>query len=501
MKKANKRSSGILIHITSLPSKYGVGDFGPDAFNFADFLAKSSQTNWQILPVNPPAILNPHSPYSCLSTFAGNPVMISPQILHRQGFLERADIQNIPAFDDTKVNFAKVIPFKRKLLNIAYRNFLAKAADSRYDRFCEDNKQWLDDYALFVTMRDLYKTGDWYNWPKELRDRTPESLISFAASHKKTIRKHKFLQYVFFRQYSFLKLYCNKLGIRIIGDIPIYVSYQSSDVWTNQQFFKLNRAKKPAFVSGTPPDCFCNTGQLWGNPVYDWVALKKDGYSWWLDRIGHNLKMFDTVRIDHFRALVAYWQVPASHKTAAKGKWIRAPKDDFYRNLLKRFPNCPIIVEDLGNITPSVHNFIKKHNLPGMRILQFGLPPHSNNIHSPANHIKTAVSYTGTHDNNTMIGWLQNEIDPTRQKAIMAYLAKRTPADKIHWQFVRLAMQSSANLAIISMQDILGLPQDARMNLPGTTLKSNWTWRLTPGQLTPKLAAKLKQVTIQSNRC
>ncbi len=496
-----RRTSGILLHITSLPSKFGIGDLGPAAFAFADFLAKARQGCWQMLPLNPPAIDIPQSPYNCTSAFAGNPLLISPQLLYRRGLLARQDIRELPHFPETRVNFGRLIPFKRKLLNAAFRNFLGLPTQTPYTEFCQKNKAWLDDFAFFVALRDLYKTGDWYRWPAELRDRRKDALASFRQKHRKAIEKQKFMQYIFFRQQAFLKLYCNKLGICIIGDIPIYVSYQSADVWANPQFFKLNRAKKSAFVSGVPPDFFSKTGQLWGNPIYDWQALKKDGYSWWLDRIGHNLEMFDTVRIDHFRALVAYWRIPAHHKTAVKGKWIRAPKDDFFRKLLERFPSCPFVVEDLGNITPAVRAFIKKHKLAGMRILQFGLGSHDKtNPHALRNHVKNCVAYTGTHDNNTTIGWYENELTDDQRQKLSRYLGRRKSDDELHWQFVRLAMNSAANLAIVPMQDILGLGQDARMNLPGTFSEKNWAWRMAQRQLTPALAAKLKQVTVQSRR-
>ncbi|RKY04822.1 MAG: 4-alpha-glucanotransferase [Planctomycetota bacterium] len=496
-----KRTSGILLHITSLPSKFGVGDFGPAAFAFADFLAKARQGCWQMLPVNPPAIDVPHSPYNCASAFAGNPLLISPQLLYRRGLLGREDIRQLPHFPETKVNFGRVIGFKRKLLNAAFRNFSGRPTQTAYTEFCQNNKAWLDDFAFFIALRDLYKTGNWRRWPAELRDRRKDALASFRRKHRKAIEKQKFMQYIFFRQQAFLKLYCNKLGIRIIGDIPIYVSYKSADVWANPQFFKLNGAKKPAFVSGVPPDFFSKTGQLWGNPIYDWRALKRKGYSWWLDRIGHNLQMFDIVRIDHFRALIAYWQIPAHHKTAVKGKWIRAPKDDFFRKVLERFPSCPFVVEDMGNITPAVRAFIKKHKLAGMRVLQFGLGAgDKTNPHAPRNHVKNCVVYTGTHDNNTTTGWFENELtDDQRQK-----LSRRPwwgkSDDELHWRFVRLAMNSPANLAIIPMQDILGLGQDGRMNLPGTFSEKNWVWRMAPGRITPSITRKLARITRAANR-
>jgi len=496
-----ERTSGILLHITSLPSKFGVGDLGPAAFAFADFLAGACQSWWQMLGTNQPAIDIPHSPYNCCSAFAGNPLLISPQLLYRRGLLGREDIAGLPAFPETKVDFRRVIAFKRRLLNAAFAHFRARATQTAYMEFCRNNKAWLDDFAFFMVLRDLYKTGDWYRWPKELRDRHKDALASFGQRHRKAIEKQKFMQYIFHRQQAFLKLYCNKLGIRLIGDIPIYVSYQSADVWANQRFFKLNRAKKPAFVSGVPPDFFCRTGQLWGNPVYDWQALKKDGYSWWLDRIGHNLEMFDVVRIDHFRALVACWQIPAHHKTAAGGRWIRTPGNDFFRHLLKRFPSCPFVVEDLGNITPAVRAFIRKYRLTGMRILQFGLGScDRTNPHAPSNHPKNCVVYTGTHDNNTIMAWFENELTDDQRRKVMRRLRRSGSGDTLHWRFVRLAMNSRANLVITPMQDILGLGQEARMNLPGAFSGDNWVWRLAPDRITPSLTRKLAGLTRATGR-
>jgi 4-alpha-glucanotransferase len=497
----NVRSSGILLHITSLPSPFGIGDLGPSAFDFADLLAHAKQRFWQILPITPPAITVPHSPYNPLSAFAGDPLLISPHFLQKTGLLARSDISKTPLFTTDNVDFARVIPYKRRLLNIAFKNFASSPPPPEYTAFCDRNRNWLDDFALFVTIRDLYKTADWHAWPAPIRDRDKDALDRFAGRHRTTIERHRFAQYIFFEQFLALKHHCTRLGIRLIGDMPFYVSYQSADVWANPSFFKLNRHARPAFVSGTPPDCFCSTGQLWGNPVYDWPQLRKHRYSWWLDRFAHNLEMFDTLRIDHFRAFVASWQVPAANRTAAAGRWIRAPKDDFFKKLLARFPASRFIAEDLGHITPPVRRFVDQHNITSTKVLQFGLSDDNpRNSHNPANHPANSTVYTGTHDNNTLIGWFQNELPPDRRAALKAQLDASAPDTPANWQFIDLAMQSRAKLAIIPMQDILALDQSARMNTPGTFSTDNWTWRMTPDQPDPSAISRLALATTRSHR-
>jgi len=496
-----KRSSGILLHITSLPSKYGIGDLGPSAYEFADFLVQAKQSYWQVLPLNPPAIRVPHSPYNSLSAYAGNPLLLSPQFLYHQGLLTRKEIQDKPAFGASGVDYQLVIPYKTKLLNTAYERFKSMPEDPYYRRFCLDNATWLEDFAAFVTLREHFGPVLWCDWSAEFRDKNRITKKSLNLKLKDAVNREKFLQYQFFNQWFALKRYCNERGIKIIGDIPIYVSFDSADVWAGPHFFKLTRRKKPRVVSGVPPDFFNKAGQLWGNPVYDWQMLKKAGYSWWFQRIRHNLMLFDVVRMDHFRGFVAYWQVPAGHKTAAKGRWVRAPKEDFFERLFKHFPSCPIIVEDLGHITPAVRVFIEKLQLPGMRILLFGFEGcMAKNVHSHHNHVKNSVVYTGTHDNNTIRGWFEKEADPEQKERLFNYLGRKVPIAELHWELIQLAMNSVANLAIIPMQDILGLGEDARMNHPGTIAKSNWTWRLGRRQTTPSIISKLKKMTEVFNR-
>ncbi|TFG48304.1 MAG: 4-alpha-glucanotransferase [Candidatus Brocadiia bacterium] len=497
----NTRSSGILLHITSLPSKFGIGDFGPAAYEFADFLRGTGQSYWQVLPLNPPASEITQSPYDCVSAFAGNPLLISPALLAKQGLLTAGEIKGYPAFSEDHVNFRKAIPYKTKLLNTAFERFKAKPDKADFRKFCSENSHWLDNYANFASLRNHFRTGNWPAWPDEFGNINKIKSASFQPKPLNSIEKEKFLQYEFHRQWQQLKTYCGKLGIKLIGDIPIYVSYQSADVWANPQFFKLNKAKRPQFVSGTPPDAFSKTGQMWNNPIYDWQMLKKTGYQWWLERIKHNLKLFDVVRIDHFRGFVAYWQIPANHKTAVGGRWVRVPGEHFFRTLTEAVPEIPFIAEDLGYITPAVKKLINKYHFPCMRILQFGFTRNpSKNAHYIKNHIQNCVVYPGTHDNNTIKAWFKDEISPLQKKMVFQCIGQNVNKDSIHRELVRLTMASPANLAVIPMQDILGLGAEARMNTPGTRAKANWTWRLESSLITSAIKAALKKLTKETGR-
>ena len=491
-----RRSSGVLCHITSLPCKYGIGDLGPWAYKFADFLAQAGQSYWQVLPLNRPAIEIPHSPYNCLSAYAGNPLLISPELLLRQGLLRRKDIRDATAFPKNRVDYESVIPYKRKLLDIAYERFKSMPKERHYKQFCMESSGWLEDFAIYVALREHFWAALWCDWPAEFKDRNKVAPESLSPKLQDAINREKFLQYQFFNQWFALKRYCNKREIDIIGDMPIYVSFDSADVWARPEFFKLTDRKSPRFVSGVPPDFFNKTGQLWGNPVYDWPALRKAGYSWWLERIGHNLRLFDILRIDHFRGFVAYWQVRAGNKTAAKGRWIRVPKEDFFEKLFGHFSSRAMIVEDLGHITPAVRAFIEKSQLAGMRILPWGFDGDTGaNVHAPGNHVENCVVYTGTHDCNTIKGWFEKEAGAKQKEKLFDYLGREAAGDELHWELIRLAMSSVANLAIIPMQDILWLGEEARMNRPGTFDKNNWAWRFGGHNMTVLIIDKLKKVT------
>ena len=491
----DKRASGILLHITSLPSPFGIGDMGPEAYRFADFLAEAKQSYWQILPLNPTERIYGNSPYHSIAAFAGNPLLISPQLLVQDNWLTRADCEPAPKGPQGRVDYDMVVPYKERLFTIAYERF-AKAEDRvEYDQFCSQNSSWLEDFALFVALKAHFDGKAWSEWPPEARDRQPQALGALKEELHEAIERQKFLHYLFFRQWLALKRYCNEKAVRIIGDIPIYVDYDSVDVWSHPALFKLDEYKKPSAVAGVPPDYFSSTGQLWGNPVYRWDVLKERRFDWWLQRIGHTLDLYDAVRIDHFRGLVAYWEVPAGEQTAIHGQWVEAPVYDFFETLRTHYPSLPVIAEDLGLITPDVREVMQHFGLPGMKVLLFAFgeddPQHP---YLPHNYEENAVVYTGTHDNNTARGWFENEAKPADKKRLFRYLGRKVPAREVPWELIRLAMESRANLAVIPMQDILGLGEEARMNLPATG-EGNWEWQLKPGQFSPKLTEKLRAMT------
>jgi 4-alpha-glucanotransferase len=492
----DKRGSGILLHITSLPSPYGIGDMGPEAYKFADFLAQARQSYWQILPLNPTDPLYGNSPYSSLSAFAGNTFLISPDLLVDDGLLSKKEIKPVPLFPQSKCDFKKVIRYKDTLLEKAFQRFSRKGKKQKaFKNFCRENSFWLDDFSLFMVLRKNFGRKLWNQWPPELRDRSLKSLRAFKKQWHTQIEQEKFRQYLFFHQWQSLKEYCNNKGVQLIGDIPIYVNMDSADAWTNSGLFKLDKEKNPSFVSGVPPDYFSKTGQLWNTPVYDWDAHKKTGYQWWIDRMAHNLKLFDLVRIDHFRGLVAYWEIQAGEKTAINGKWVKAPAKDFFSILIKQIPHLPIIAEDLGFITPDVRNLMKRFSLPGMKILQFAFTEDCLELSFlPHAFEKNCVAYTGTHDNNTVRGWFTQDASSKDRKSLYRYLGRNVSGKEIHWAMIRLALMSVAGIVILPMQDILGLGADARMNKPSIAF-GNWEWRLSPGQITPGVSEHLLEIT------
>ncbi len=486
-----KRASGVLLHITSLPSKYGIGDLGPEAYNFADFLIKAQQCYWQILPLNPTDC----SPYNSTSAFAGNTLALSPELLYREGLLTGKEIQAAKVLPETQVNYRSVISHKTKLLIVAFERFKRTAKKSDYESFCSKNKNWLEDFVMFSALRQHFHRRLWCDWPTEVRDRNKHALKSIKAQLTGHIDREKFLQYMFFRQWHRLKQYCNQRGIKIIGDVPIYVSRESADLWAHPEIFKLTNTKKPRVVAGVPPDSFSRSGQLWGNPVYNWQVLKNRGYWWWVQRIKQQLSLFDIIRIDHFRGFVDYWQVPAGSKTAKKGKWVQGPKENFFNSLFKQFSTSHFIAEDLGYITADVRKLIEKYQLSCMKVLMFGFDGNnSENPHHPYNYVKNSVVYTGTHDNNTVKGWFKNEATSSQRKRVFDYIGHKVPLRQIHWEFVRLAMSSVSNTAIIPMQDVLGLDGKARMNRPAT-IRGNWRWRLGPNEKTASITRKLARLT------
>ncbi len=489
------RGSGVLMHVTSLPSRYGIGDFGPEAYKFADFLAETKQSCWQILPLTPTEPMHGNSPYSSASSSAISPWLLSPDLMIKDGYLSELDLNAVPEFREDHVDYHKVAEYKKGLLDKAFQRFKEETDKSEFEVFCEENGYWLDDFALFMILKRNFEGKVWNQWPVEYRDRHPEAMEHAKEIHHDQIMREKFIQFLCFSQWFALKAYCNQRGIQLFGDIPIYVNYDSSDAWSNPGIFKLDENKSPVFVAGVPPDYFSETGQLWGNPVYNWDVLRNSDFQWWITRLTHNFRLFNIVRIDHFRGLVAYWEVPATEETAINGKWVEVPVDDFFNTVFRHFFMPPIVAEDLGVITADVRETLKKYNLPGMKILIFGLgtdnPRHP---YLPHNYEQNYVAYTATHDNNTVRGWFEEDIDDENRKRLFDYLGHEVSAQDLNWELIRLAMLSPASLTIFPMQDILGLGAEARMNRPAHA-NGNWGWRLIPEQLTPDIRQKLKDLT------
>lgn len=489
-----KRASGILLHITSLPGGYGIGDLGPAAHKFVDFLKRAGQNYWQILPLHYTTAATGYSPYNCYSAFAGNPLLISPDLMYRDGLLRKDELRDSPDFPAHRVNYRLVCSWKSKLFDKAFARSGGLSALKDYDQFAQQNTFWLEDFTTFVAMKHHLGGRCWSQWPKEARDRRRGALASLRRELRERIDRESFLQYLWFKQYSGLRNKCKENAVAIIGDLPIYVAHDSADIWAHPKIFDLDQAKEPKYVAGVPPDYFSRAGQLWGNPTYDWQQLDRTDYDWWMQRMEHNMELFDLVRIDHFRGLVAYWQVPAGEKTAVRGKWMQVPTDAFFSALFRRFPNAAIFAEDLGYITADVREAIRDYGLAGMRVLQFGFDGDSTaNPHCPHNHIENCLVYTGTHDNNTTRGWFETEATPEQNKRLSDYVGHRVSAKTAHRDMIRLAMASVAKVAIIPMQDLLGLGAEARMNYPAKK-KGNWLWRMQKGQATAGVARALKEM-------
>jgi 4-alpha-glucanotransferase len=489
-----KRASGILLHISSIPTDYGIGDVGPAAHEFVDFLNRSAQNFWQILPLNYTMTATGYSPYNCFSAFAGNPLLISPYLMYRDGLLRKKELEELPNFPAGQVDYRRVSSWKSQLFNKAFFNSGGLLELNNYEQFAEQNKFWLEDFATFAAAKNHLGDRSWSEWPADIRDRRKRPLVSLKNELREKIDRECFLQYLWFQQYSSLRDKCRENAVTIIGDLPIYVAYDSADVWAHPKIFKLDRFKRPKYIAGVPPDYFSRTGQLWGNPLFDWQHLDRTGYDWWMQRIGHNLSLYDLVRIDHFRGLIAYWQVPAGEKTAIRGKWTQAPTEEFFSTLFKRFPSAPIFAEDLGYITADVREAISKYGLAGMRVLQFGFDGQNTiNPHCPHNHVENCLVYTGTHDNNTTRGWFETEATQQQKKCLSDYVGHKISARNVHREIIRLAMASVAKAAIIPMQDLLGLSAEARMNCPAKT-RGNWLWRMQKGQTTASLAKKLRKM-------
>ena len=499
-KDTMRRGSGILLHIISLPSRFGIGDIGPSARKFIDFLEEAGQTYWQVLPLNPTSDGEKNSPYSSSSAFAGNIKLISPELLVRDNYIPPESIANLPSFPANRIDYEAAMAIKSELLNQAYDNFKDRHDKIGFEKFCAESAYWLDDFALFVAFKEHFNELSWGDWRLELRDREPKALAGYSEKLRERIEKEKFWQYIFFAQWTELKDYAHTHGIEIVGDLPIYMSHQSSDVWAHPELFKLDEQKKPAFVSGVPPDYFSKTGQLWGNPVYNWERIKETGFDWWIHRVRHNLNLCDLLRIDHFRGLIGYWEVPAGEKTAINGKWVAAPGMEFFSTLKNYFSSLPIIAEDLGTITSDVKELMAKFEIPGMKVLLFAFGGDlAENPYVPHNHIKNCLIYTGTHDNNTIKGWYDNDASEFEKTNLAKYLGWEPDSDNIHWILIRMAMMSVADMVLIPMQDILGLGSEARLNKP-STIQGNWLWRLDEAELTSVIAKKLWDISEIYNR-
>jgi 4-alpha-glucanotransferase len=477
-----KRGSGILLHITSLPSKDGIGDLGEAAYSFADILCQSSQKYWQILPLNPGNPHNGESPYFSSSAFAGNPLLINLKKLVETGLLNRSDVSTFETTDSEIVDFQAVRVYKLAALETAYLNWKASGPDYEFTRFCEEQAFWLTDYALFLTISKKMGTPLWFNWPLLLRNHDSSELAALQNAVPDKIERICFYQYLLFSQWNELKRYCNNKGIKIIGDIPIYVSYESADVWTHRGMFKIDSDGRPTGVSGVPPDYFSATGQLWNNPVYSWESLKKSDYQWWIKRMQMMFSLYDIVRIDHFRGLVQFWEINAGETTAMNGKWQDVPTREFLNVLKQQSVTFPVIAEDLGTITPDVRQVMEEYGLPGMKVLLFAFGEDNPlNPYLPHNYDRNCIVYTGTHDNNTSRGWLETEATEEDKRRIHRYVGATMSNEETVAELIRLAQSSIADISIIPLQDLLYLGAHARMNHPAK-LMGNWKWRVTPAQ-------------------
>lgn len=484
-----KRAAGILLHPTSLPGPYGIGTLGKGAFAWIDTLQAAGQTLWQILPLGPVGFGD--SPYQSYSAFAGSPSLIDPEMLIRDGLLDHGDLADAPQGESDRVDFDAAQAYNVRWLARAVERF---RPDADFERFCRDEAFWLEDYALFMALRDHFALDGWLEWPDEIRTRRHESVAYFHRLLAQSTHHHRVVQYFFFQQWDALHTYATQKGIAVVGDLPIYVSAESADLWAHPQNFILDDEGRPSHVAGVPPDYFSATGQRWGNPLYDWEVMRREGFTWWIARLRTNLRMYDYVRIDHFRGFESYWSIPAEEETAIKGEWLPGPDHALFEAFEATLgKNLPIIAEDLGVITPEVEALRDDFALPGMKILQFAFGGDAGNPYLPHNHVPNSVVYTGTHDNDTTNGWFYSlPQDSSEREYLLEYL--QCGIDAMHLTMIRTAFASSAVWAVIPMQDLIGYGTVARMNVPGTAL-GNWHWRLSDELLHRAPWDKLKQMT------
>lgn len=491
-----QRASGILLHPTSLPGDFAIGDLGPEAYSFVDFLVGAKQTYWQILPLTPTGWGD--SPYSSFSAFAGNTLLVSPQKLFDAGLIAESDTQpsSAESVDHSRVDYGAAYELKTSLLRLAFQNF-ADADDelrARFDSFVIDNASWLEDYALYRAIKAARDHKPWFEWDDDLKLRDKAAIENVISELADEIYAEKFYQFVFFDQWTELRGYANTRGVQIVGDVPIFVALDSSDVWRHRDQFKINEDGSPQFVSGVPPDYFSKTGQLWGNPIYEWDTMKNDGFAWWIARVRQTFKLVDIIRIDHFKGFDAAWEVPGGNPTAEHGEWVKAPGGELFKALGSAV-GTPLRfwAEDLGFMTPEAYQLRDEFDLPGMRILQFAFDGDPRNQALPHNYTRNSIVYTGTHDNDTIVGWW-NSLQPDSQARAFCSKYLDTDGDEIHWHMIRAALSSIADTAVIPLQDVLGLDNKSRMNLPAS-LDGNWKWRFQKADLTDDVAARLREVT------
>ncbi|MBU0729488.1 MAG: 4-alpha-glucanotransferase [Proteobacteria bacterium] len=495
-----KRGSGILMHFSSLPGPYGIGDLGKSALDFIDFLRDCKQQYWQFLPIGPSSQVFDSSPYMSLSAFAGNSNLISPELLVEEGYLAESDLANLANFSEYYVEFEQVISFKESLLRKAFNAFIISGKNSKFETFCT-RTLWLEDYALFMSLREKYENKAWYEWPETLVNREKVALELHKYQLEKQILFHKFVQFCFFDQWAKIREYATASGITLIGDLPIYVGLDSADVWAHQDCFRLDSlSHKPTHVSGVPPDYFSETGQRWGNPIYKWKLAKGKNnaslYAWWVERLRSLFEMVDIARIDHFRGFESYWEIPEAEETAINGRWVKGPGTEFFDEMLKQLGKVPIIAEDLGIITPEVEELRDHYGFPGMKILQFAFDSDEKNPYLPHNfQSSNCLVYTGTHDNDTCVGWyFSNTVARQNKEKVLRY-ANCHGTGEIHWDFIRLALSSTACISIIPLQDVLGFGGDCRMNKPSTE-HGNWRWRCGSRFITDSVKMRLENETV-----
>jgi len=483
------RTAGVILHPTCLPSRFGIGDFGPTAAAYVEWLAGAGVTWWQVLPLHPPGPGN--SPYSAISTFAGNELLISPELLVEDSLLREEDVVDVPDFPREWVAFDQVVPYKRGLLRRAYETFREErplGLMRQLAAFRHENIHWLSDYAVFRAIRDSRGGQAWYEWPRELALHEPQALLDWMQAHPEDVDFVEFCQFLFFRQWTSLRDWAHEMGVQVFGDVPIFVAGDSADVWGHSEFFLLDAERRPTVVAGVPPDYFSDTGQLWGNPLYDWEVMARNGYAWWISRLRHVLEMVDLVRLDHFRGFAEYWEVPADATTAVNGRWRPGPGRALFDAVRAALGNLPLVAEDLGEITPDVVELRKELGLPGMAILHFAFSPEPRSTFIPYALERDLVVYTGTHDNNTTVGWYLEDASEDERDLVRRYVG--TSGREIHWDLIKLALASVSDMALVPHQDLAGLGSDCRLNTPSVG-DGNWRFRITPPMLAEGIQARL----------